>query len=99
VPDYRDGRDKPGHDQSGLPRVLPLLPIIPVIACRSLAKESDTSGGTTRKMSIRITPERTFGHPFGCVVAAVAFDTKKLDRHSGRAFFVPAISAVAVTLP
>jgi hypothetical protein len=22
VPDYRDGRDKPGHDQNGLPRVL-----------------------------------------------------------------------------
>jgi hypothetical protein len=25
VPDYRDGRDKPGHDQVGLPRLLPLL--------------------------------------------------------------------------
>jgi hypothetical protein len=23
--DYRDGRDKPGHEQMGLPRVLPLL--------------------------------------------------------------------------
>ena len=23
VPDYRDGRDKPGHDQVELPRVLP----------------------------------------------------------------------------
>src|SRR5258708_6099715 len=27
VPDYRDGRDKPGHDQVELPRVLPLLRI------------------------------------------------------------------------
>jgi hypothetical protein len=25
MPDYPDGRDKPCHDQVGLPRVLPLL--------------------------------------------------------------------------